>query len=284
MCSSLKLILAVLLLTLLGSITIGAQAVSRVGARPKNVPAAVFPKIALASGLTGKVSVLVEVDQNGNVMSATDPIGPDWICPAVMRPDIIAMRESAVEAAEKATFYPATENGEPVTSTFRLDFQFGSKRPEPKERAAGATVVGERIDSAPVAGAGNPTAARRLEMPIVLGSDIKPVNSSPRPDESDAPLDNPSKTISGGVLNGKAISLPKPAYPPAARAVRASGAVPVQILILEDGSIFSAEAVGGHPLLQAASRIAACSASFSPTLLEGQPVKVSGIITYNFVP
>jgi|SRR5438093_2276268 len=92
------------------------------------------------------------------------------------------------------------------------------------------------------------------------------------------------KTISGGVLNGKAISLPKPAYPPAARAVRASGAVQVQVLIDEEGRVVSASAAGGHPLLQAAAVAAARGARFSPTLLSGQPVKVSGIITYNFVP
>src|SRR5258705_6944039 len=37
------------------------------------------------------------------------------------------------------------------------------------------------------------------------------------------------KTISGGVLNGKAISLPKPAYPPIAKAAKASGVVIVQV-------------------------------------------------------
>jgi protein TonB len=94
----------------------------------------------------------------------------------------------------------------------------------------------------------------------------------------------PPKTISGGVLNGKAISLPKPAYPAAARAVRASGAVQVQVLIDETGKVVSASAAGGHPLLQAAAVAAARGARFSPTLLSGQPVKVSGIITYNFVP
>jgi protein TonB len=94
----------------------------------------------------------------------------------------------------------------------------------------------------------------------------------------------PPKTISGGVLNGKAISLPKPAYPAAARAVRASGAVQVQVLIDETGRVVSASAAGGHPLLQAAAVAAARGARFSPTLLSGQPVKVSGIITYNFVP
>ena len=92
------------------------------------------------------------------------------------------------------------------------------------------------------------------------------------------------KQISGGVLNGKATSLPKPPYPPAARAVRASGAVTVQVLIDESGSVVSATAVSGHPLLRAAAVQAARGARFSPTQLSGQPVKVSGVITYNFVP
>jgi protein TonB len=110
----------------------------------------------------------------------------------------------------------------------------------------------------------------------------------PKPTTEDAPPPPPKKappkTISGGVLNGKAVSLPRPAYPPAARAVRASGAVTVQVLIDEEGRVVSASATGGHPLLQAAAVSAARQARFSPTLLSGQPVKVSGIITYNFVP
>jgi len=55
-------------------------------------------------------------------------------------------------------------------------------------------------------------------------------------------------------------------------------------LIDETGKVVSASAAGGHPLLQAAAVSAARGARFSPTLLSGQPVKVSGIITYNFVP
>ena len=85
-------------------------------------------------------------------------------------------------------------------------------------------------------------------------------------------------------MNGKATSLPKPAYPAAAKAVRAGGAVSVQVLIGENGSVISASAVSGHPLLRAAAEGAARGARFSPTLLSGQPVKVSGVITYNFVP
>ncbi len=104
-------------------------------------------------------------------------------------------------------------------------------------------------------------------------------------DDEGAPPPPPKpkpKTISGGVLNGKATSLPKPGYPPAAKAIRASGAVNVQVLIDESGRVISATAVSGHPLLRAAAVSAAQSARFSPTLLTGQPVKVSGLITYNF--
>lgn len=120
--------------------------------------------------------------------------------------------------------------------------------------------------------------AEPVKMVTGAGSDI--VNAMPPPVESK----RVTKTISGGVLNGKATSLPKPVYPAAARAVRASGAVTVQILVNESGSVISASAVGGHPLLRAPAETAARAAKFSPTLLSGQPVKVSGVVVYNMVP
>lgn len=91
------------------------------------------------------------------------------------------------------------------------------------------------------------------------------------------------KTISGGVLNGKAIDLVKPEYPEAAKAVRAAGAVNVQVTIGENGDVLSASAVSGHPLLRQAAVEAAKKSKFSPTLLQGVPVKVTGIIVYDFV-
>jgi hypothetical protein len=56
-------------------------------------------------------------------------------------------------------------------------------------------------------------------------------------------------TVSGGVLNGKAIELPAPPYPAVARAVKASGTVTVQVTVDEQGRVVSANAVGGHPLV-----------------------------------
>ncbi len=89
--------------------------------------------------------------------------------------------------------------------------------------------------------------------------------------------------ISGGVLNGKALSLPRPDYPMIAREAHASGTVVVQVTIDESGEIVAAHAISGHPLLQAASVKAARRAKFTPTKLCGEPVKVTGVITYNFV-
>ncbi len=100
---------------------------------------------------------------------------------------------------------------------------------------------------------------------------------------SNYPVTTSGKNVSGGVLNGKATSLPKPAYPVAARAVRAGGAVTVQVVLDEEGNVASASAVSGHPLLRAAATEAAQGAKFSPTTLQGEPVKVSGVIVYNFV-
>ena len=112
---------------------------------------------------------------------------------------------------------------------------------------------------------------------------LRSPQSSQSPD-TETKTDSKRAPISGGVLNGKAISLPKPVYPSIAKAAKASGTVVVQVVIDENGNVVTARSVSGHPLLQAAATAAARSAKFSPTKLAGQPVKVTGVITYNFVP
>jgi TonB family protein len=110
-------------------------------------------------------------------------------------------------------------------------------------------------------------------------------DNSPPPPPSPKPTPSPGPgRISRGVVNGSAISLPKPAYPAAARAVRASGAVRVQVIIGKSGNVISARAVSGHPLLRNAATRAARRARFRPTSLNGRPVEVSGVIVYNFRP
>src|SRR6476659_9964233 len=147
----------------------------------------------------------------------------------------------------------------------------------PPVRRGVTTVVGNSDSNAAApmpAGPGNGnvvTAPAKVQI-----ADEPPPPEAPKPTPPRAP-------ISGGVLNGKAISLPKPQYPQIARAAHAAGTVTVQVLIDENGNVVSAHATGGHPLLQAAAVGAARSAKFSPTKLSGQPVKVTGVIQYNFV-
>lgn len=89
--------------------------------------------------------------------------------------------------------------------------------------------------------------------------------------------------INGGVLNGRALSLAQPEYPKAARKKREAGQVKLRIVIDESGKVISAEVLDGPESLRQAALDAAYKSRFSPTKLMGQPVKVSGIIIYNFV-
>ena len=115
--------------------------------------------------------------------------------------------------------------------------------------------------------------------------EIKDEESAPpiTPKPTSAPPSNKIVTVSKGVINGIAANLPKPAYPAPARAIHAGGEVKVQVLIDERGNVLSASAVSGHPLLRAAAQAAAHQAKFTPTKLSDQPVKVTGVIIYNFV-
>src|SRR5882724_8098795 len=90
------------------------------------------------------------------------------------------------------------------------------------------------------------------------------------------------KPISGGVLNGTAISLPAPTYPETAKRMRAAGVVIVEVVLDETGKVISAAATSGPMMLRDAATQAALKAKFSPTKLSGQPVKVSGVINYKF--
>ncbi|HEY5883681.1 MAG TPA: energy transducer TonB [Pyrinomonadaceae bacterium] len=90
------------------------------------------------------------------------------------------------------------------------------------------------------------------------------------------------KPVSGGVLNGTAVSLPSPSYPDTARRMRMTGVVVVQVVVDETGKVISAEAGSGPSILKEAAVQAALKARFSPTKLSGQPVKVSGVINYRF--
>lgn len=94
--------------------------------------------------------------------------------------------------------------------------------------------------------------------------------------------DDLPRPIEGGVLDGRALTMPKPDYPVIAKYMRAAGTVQVQITVDENGDVVEAKAVSGHPQLRAASEKAARQAKFNPSTLNCRPIKVTGLITYHF--
>ena len=129
----------------------------------------------------------------------------------------------------------------------------------------------------PVGGPGSSAGGGRVVVPpaqIVTLTDQPP----PPPEQP-----KPPKTISKGVITGEAVLLPRPVYSEIAKRAGVQGAVSVQVLVDESGRVVSAKVVSGHPLLIVEAQRAALQARFSPTKLGDQPVKVSGVITYNFV-
>lgn len=92
-----------------------------------------------------------------------------------------------------------------------------------------------------------------------------------------------TRVIRKKIINSEALSLPRPPYPQMAKQMRIQGTVSVQVLIDETGKVVSAKAISGSPFLVSEAQKAAYQARFSPTILGDQPVKVSGVITYNFL-
>jgi protein TonB len=106
----------------------------------------------------------------------------------------------------------------------------------------------------------------------------------PRPTPAPAPKQGPQIVrLPSEVISGKAVEKPAPAYPIIARQTGVQGTVAVMVVVDERGHVVSAKAAGGPVLLQTAAQQAAYRARFEPTKLNGQPVKVTGVITYNFV-
>ena len=104
------------------------------------------------------------------------------------------------------------------------------------------------------------------------------------PPPAPTPKPPPQKVrLTSSMISAKALDKPAPAYPQIAKITRTQGPVAVEIVIDEEGHVISAHATNGPQVLRIAAQQAALQARFSPTKLNGQPVKVTGVITYNFV-
>ena len=205
---------------------------------------------------------------NGKAMSLPKPVYPEQAkadkLEGIVRIEVVVDESGEVISAEPASG---------LVDVYRPG---GSGMPEKEPaNAADPTLIDAGLEAATKA---------RFSPTLLNGVGVKVKGTIVYRFVAAADDDASSDALSGGILNGKAVSLPKPAYPPAARAVKAEGTVTVKVVIDESGNVISAEAVSGHPLLRAAAVAAAREAQFAPTVYNGSAVKVSGVLTYNFVP
>jgi protein TonB len=197
---------------------------------------------------------------------------------------------SNTTASAPAQKQPAPANSAQPTTLKPAEKVAEKPADKPAEKAV-ETAANRNTAGAPSAPIVTASLEKRAEQPPV-SAPVESAASQPAPSssaartETEAPakpvVRGPLKPISGGILNGKALNLPQPFYPDMARRARVMGTVEVEVVIDPSGKVISAKAVKGPIMLQQAAEQAARQARFSPTLLSGQPVKMSGVITYNF--
>jgi TonB family protein len=123
-------------------------------------------------------------------------------------------------------------------------------------------------------GIGRPT---QIEEPAPAPPPNRPQNSPPPLNQTQS-----IQQVVDDILEGNAITRVEPIYPPTARALKAFGTVRVQIIISETGRVIEAKAISGHQALRTAAVEAAYKWVFKPTTLDGAPIKVQGVLTFNF--
>lgn len=151
------------------------------------------------------------------------------------------------------------------------------KKPEPKKEPIAADAVGRpvRIIS---------SAAREPEVDRDR-SDEPNVKSSLGEEEksaADANVRTESGPLTIGSLIGYATRRVAPIYPRQARSMRMTGVVTVKIIVDENGSVSDIDDLDGPPLLQRAASDAIRKWKFKPFKRDGEPVKATGFVSFNF--
>ncbi|MDQ3800359.1 MAG: TonB family protein [Acidobacteriota bacterium] len=121
------------------------------------------------------------------------------------------------------------------------------------------------------------------QVPANIPPNVVNLTLTPRAKAEDAIAKDVSPQINGSAIV-KAANLPTPEYPNAAKAVKAAGVINVQVTIDAGGSVISAKAESGHPLLRQAAENAAKNAKFIVSA-QNPPVeitKITGVLVYNF--
>lgn len=237
-----------------------------------------YSLILFTAGIVGILTYDAQVEAQ-----TTDLILGSWV-PAVKHDEPDKPRDRAAVRKPRTANAPVDRN---VRQSIRTDAVAGADDPTKVpdnpgvERSSappptGPYKIGDRnVDPESVTPDKSACVSCSSTPPKVVESDTGPL--PPKPEK------RTMIRVSEGVMRGNIVELPKPTYPILAIKARIQGLVNVQILVDETGRVVSAQAVKGSPMLTRAAEDAARRARFTPTKLGNDPVKVQGVITYNFV-
>jgi protein TonB len=105
----------------------------------------------------------------------------------------------------------------------------------------------------------------------------------PTRDEATRPAPNTNGSpLEVGSLVERATQRVPPSYPSSARLARVGGVVTVYVVLNEKGGVEEVRRAAGPQLLRRAAEDAARRWRFRPVTVEGQPVRATGHISFNF--
>lgn len=114
----------------------------------------------------------------------------------------------------------------------------------------------------------------------------EPVADEPRvegPKQADKPeTAKDDSPLAVGSLIGFATNQTRPVYPSAAKVARTTGVVTVEVTVDETGSVAEVQKLSGPMMLQGAAKDAIRKWKFRPFTRDGQPVKATGFVNFNF--
>jgi TonB family protein len=201
------------------------------------------------------------------------------------REQIASSRSVVINAVDGTTV------GAPVSQeTVAANTPTRVSNPEPVFQPVAANDVPQQKQSEPIAS----TPDRVIEQPKQAQPqpsvepqrtrtiENKPVVKAPVQTLAKADPAPPAAMMEVGSLIAYATKQQTPIYPPAARNLRTTGVVKVEVTVDETGEVTEVQKTSGPPLLQTAAKDAIRKWKFRPFMRDGQPVKAVGYVNFNF--
>lgn len=188
----------------------------------------------------------------------------------------VATSRSAVTSTSSATA-ASNINNRVTASGNNGNRANASPNPNARSSASRSNTAATRTKNEVAASRSNETAA-----PSAATTAAPSRDSSSTTAKQNAVVNPDGQPLEVGSLIGKATQKVSPSYPPTAKSARIAGIVTVYLVVDEKGAVTSVERANGPQLLRLSAQEAARRWKFRPTLVDGQPTRVAGFISFNF--